>query len=107
MVQEELAAVVVVILMDPETDLPQVRLTVGTGGRGSRFLHRGQNQTDQRGNNGNDHQQFDQRETATQTTRLHGGHLSGKNRGEQYYESQRCVTTPDAIVKPVMLSEES
>src|SRR5262249_41343155 len=61
-VQEEPAAVAVVVLVYGQADLPQVRLALGPVGRLSDFLDSGQQQADQHADDGDDDQQLDQRE---------------------------------------------
>ena len=57
-------AVVVVEAVQGQADLLEVALAAGAVGRLAHLLHRGQEQSDQHGDDGNHHQQLDQREAA-------------------------------------------
>jgi hypothetical protein len=49
--------------MSGQANLLEVVTALGDCGRLADLLHRGQQETDEDGNDGNDHQQFDQRES--------------------------------------------
>ena len=50
--------------MQPQAELLEIVAAPGPAGRFANFLHRGQQQADQDGNDRDHHQQFDQREAA-------------------------------------------
>jgi hypothetical protein len=67
--EEEPAVVGIVVLVHREPDLTHVRRALHPQGRVTDFLDRGQQQADQRTDDGDDHQQFDQ---SKGTTSFHG-----------------------------------
>ena len=61
-------AVGVVVAVHAQADLLEVVLALGTGGGRTDLLHRGQQQSDQDRDDGNDHQQLDQGKPRTAAT---------------------------------------
>ena len=79
----------IVEIVQRQTDLFQVVAALSSTSRFAGLLNRGQQQTDQHANNGDDDQQFDQRESASPSAvvlpRPHGSDSLHRNsfRGEQ------------------------
>ena len=67
MVQEELAVPVVEVLLDPQADLVQMTLTVHPPCRLPSRLNGREQEGDQSADDGDDHQELDQRETEMPT----------------------------------------
>src|SRR5690348_16887347 len=66
-------AVGVVVIVDGQSELFEIVAALHAGGGLADLLHRGQQETDEDGNDGDHHQELDQRETSAYATEEHGG----------------------------------
>ena len=69
------AIVDAVVVVDRQADLLEVVLALGASGRFARRLHGRQQQSDQHADDGDDHQQFDERKATSPGKENQHGHL--------------------------------